>query len=92
MAYLGSLAQVWSALQEAGMDDMAHNLKVEAEAMLANYAEQLAHKLGVKAGSADMDHHELGGLCVVFYPAHEGQPLPQVFEEVGMDTPSEWGE
>lgn len=64
----------------------------EVEAIAARMANAIAAHLGITCGDASFQGTAFAGTCVPFFPAFEGQPLPDVFAEFKFDNAEEWGE
>lgn len=88
MAYLISLADVWSGLIKVGDTESAVELRQKAENLLNEYAKRLADKGGFITHEAAMEEQELGGLLIAVYPASDDQPLPECIR--GADSADEW--
>ncbi len=50
----------------------------------------MSEALEIKNGRATFEGMAFAGLCVAFHPSHEGQPLPEIFEEHQFDNEEEW--
>lgn len=87
MAYQLRADEIMEALQVADHPRAARLIKMVEEAVnLAAW--DLAEHLGVKCGAGDFQGVAFAGLCVPFYPASEGQALPDALE--GFDNAEEW--
>lgn len=62
--------------------------KALLEAATQGAAHYLAELAGCKCGSGSFEGLAFAGLCVPFYPAHEGQELPEII--AGFDNKEEW--
>jgi hypothetical protein len=87
MAYQLTISEMLEALRVAGAPKEARRFEKAIEAISTAMAETLADKVGIDCGDVT---DGCGMFAAPFYPAHEGQPLPDALE--GFDNSEEWSE
>jgi hypothetical protein len=88
MGYCVALAEMWTAMKDAGFDDEAKALAEESEALMKRYADKFAEKIGVGVTTPTMEQHEMAGLAAVFFPLKPGDPIPDCLRY--FDSEEEW--
>lgn len=89
MSYQLNLDQILEGLA-ASRHPEADTIIKTVENVANHAALKLAAHLGVKCNDGTFEGVAFAGLCVPFYPAFDGQPLPDVFEENAFDDAEEW--
>ncbi len=80
---VNELLELAEDIKLPGLDELLANIEAAAE----NLTEAIAKHLDIRHTGADFERG-FGGLCGVFKPKHEGQPMPEAMEEY--DTEGDW--
>ena len=75
---------------EGSLDERLHELKLRVEDVADDVATELANALDIESGVASSEERDFGGTLVPFWPKAADQPVPEVFEELGLDPSGDW--
>lgn len=90
MSYILRADEIMDAIRAAKVPHAEERIS-ELETLVSRMAVSLAAHLGITCGAATFEGTAFAGTCAPFFPAVEGQPLPEVFAEFAFDNAEEWG-